>query len=97
MTIRKLLLVLIFLSIAFFIPKNLFAIDSQSTTTSQDSVFVKIQEGIEYFFAFTTEKKVKVLEKHAEKRLAKAQSFAEENGNEEVQNLLQNYLQIKVI
>lgn len=56
---------------------------------------VKIQEGIEYFFAFRVENKVAVLEKQAEKRLVMAQTYADEGNNERVQNLLQNYLQIK--
>ncbi|MFH1601937.1 MAG: hypothetical protein ABIB61_03210 [Candidatus Shapirobacteria bacterium] len=55
----------------------------------------KIQEGIEYFFTFRNENKVAVLEKHAEKKLFKAQSYAEEGNNEKVQNLLQNYVQLK--
>ena len=63
--------------------------------TSESSIVVKIQEGVEYFFAFGVQKKVEVLEKHAEKRLVMAQGYAEEGSNERVQNLLQNYLQIK--
>jgi hypothetical protein len=56
---------------------------------------VKVQEGIEYFFAFRVENKVAVLEKHAEKRLIMAQDYANEGNNEKIENLLQNYLQIK--
>lgn len=73
----------------------MLAADPQSTANYQDSVFVKIQDSLEYFFAFTPGRKVKVLEKQAERKLTKAQSFAEDNGKQEVQNLLQNYLQIK--
>ncbi|MBU2577965.1 hypothetical protein KKA69_03995 [Patescibacteria group bacterium] len=92
---RLLLLVLFFFSIALLVPKVSKAVDLQEVLSSEDSIVVKIQEGIEYFFAFGVEKKVAVLEKHAEKRLIRAQDYAEEENNEKVQNLLQNYLQIK--
>ncbi|MBU0998378.1 hypothetical protein KJ570_02520 [Patescibacteria group bacterium] len=92
---RLLLMVLFFFSISFFIPRTSKAVDLQDVLTSEDSIVVKIQEGIEYFFAFRIEKKVEVLEKHAEKRLVRAQGYAEEGNNEKVQNSLQNYLQIK--
>jgi len=87
--------VLFFFSISFFIPRTSKAIDLREVLTSEDSIVVKIQEGIEYFFAFKVEKKVEVLEKQAEKRLVLAQGYADEGNNEKVQNLLQNYLQIK--
>ena len=86
---------LFFFSISFFIPRTSKAIDLREVLTSEDSIVVKIQEGIEYFFAFKVEKKVEVLEKQAEKRLVLAQGYADEGNNEKVQNLLQNYLQIK--
>lgn len=96
MSIKKiLLLVLFFFSISFVTPKTSKAIDFQEMLTSEDSIVVKIQEGIEYFFAFGVKNKVEVLEKHAEKRLVRAQGYAEEGNNEKVQNMLQNYLQIK--
>lgn len=90
-----LMLVLFFFSISLFIPKASRALDLQEALTSENSIVVKIQEGIEYFFAFRIENKVAVLEKQAEKRLIMAQGYAEEGDNERVQNLLQNYLQIK--
>ncbi|MFH1971044.1 MAG: DUF5667 domain-containing protein, partial [Patescibacteria group bacterium] len=92
---RLLLLVLFFFSISLFIPRTSKAVDLQEVLTSENSIIVKIQEGIEYFFAFKVEQKVEVLEKHAEKRLVMAQSYAEEGNNEKVQNALQNYLRIK--
>src|SRR4030042_4555936 len=96
MSIKKiLLLVLFFFSISLFIPKTSKAIDLKEVLTSENSVITKIQEGIEYFFAFKVEKKVEVLEKQAEKRLVMAQGYAEKGNNERVQNLMQNYLQIK--
>jgi len=92
---RILLLILFFFSISFIAPQTSKAVNLQEVLTSEDSIVVRIQEGIEYFFAFRVENKVKVLEKHAEKRLVMAQGYAEEENNEKVQNLLQKYLQIK--
>lgn len=96
MNIKKVsLLILFFLTISLISPKNSNAIDLQETLTSENSIITKVQEGLEYLFAFKAENKVQVLEKHAEKRLVMAQDYAEENNSERVQNLMQNYLQIK--
>ncbi|MBU1089140.1 hypothetical protein KKA02_04675 [Patescibacteria group bacterium] len=96
MNIKKiLLLVLFFLSIIFFVPKTLKAVDSPKKSVSGNSIIVKIRERIEYFFAFSVDKKIEVLEKHAEKRLDTARDYAEDGDNKEVQNQLQNYLQTK--
>lgn len=92
---RLLLLALFFFSVSLFVPETSKAVDLQEVLASGDSIVVKIQEGVEYFFAFRVEKKVEVLEKHAEKRLVMAEDYAEEGNGEEVQNALQNYLQIK--
>ena len=86
---------LFFFSISFFAPQTSQAVNLQEMLTSEDSIVTKIQEGIEYFFAFRVEKKVTVLEKHADKRLVLAQDYAEKGNNEKVTNLLQNYQQIK--
>jgi len=96
MNVKRLLIFLVFFSfIGFLFPKTSNAIDLQETLTSENSIVVKIQERIEYFFAFKVENKIAVLEKHAEKRLVIAQNYAEKGNNERVQNLMQNYLQIK--
>jgi len=92
---RLLLLVLFFFSISLFIPNISKAASLQEALTSENSIVVKIQEGLQYFFAFRVENKVAVLEKHAEKRLVMAQGYAEKGNGERVQNLLQSYLQIK--
>jgi len=92
---KVLLLTLFFFSLSLFTPKTASAVDFQEILTSGNSIVVKIQEGVEYFLAFKIEQKVQVLEKHAEKRLVLAQGFAEEGNEEKVQNMLQNYLQIK--
>ncbi len=95
MNIKKLLLVLFFLLAFFAIPRSAQAIELPEAITSPNSIVTKIQEGVEYFFAFGTEKKVAVLEKHAEKRLTAAQTQAELGDDQEVQSLVQNYLQVK--
>jgi hypothetical protein len=88
-------LALFFFSICLLVPKTSKAVDLQEALTSENSIIVKIQEGVEYFFAFRIENKVQVLEKQAEKRLVMAQGYADKGNNDRVQNLLQNYLQIK--
>lgn len=78
----------------FFSPKTTYAASS-GIFSSPDNFLVKAQETIEYFFAFKVQNKVSVLEKHAEKRLVAAQDYAEEGNEEKVQNMLQDYQQIK--
>lgn len=92
---RFLILILFFFTIFLVVPKTSKAFDLEETLTSENSIVTKIQEGIEYFFAFKIENKVPVLEKHAEKRLVAAQAYAEEGKNERVQNMIQSYQQIK--
>jgi len=96
MNIKKILIFLaIFFSISFLFTRPSRAIDLRESLTSENSIIVKVQEGIEYLFAFRVENKVQVLEKHAEKRLVMAQGYADEGKQEKVQNLLQDYAQIK--
>jgi hypothetical protein len=92
---RLLLLTIFFFSISLFIPNVSKAVSLQESLTSENSIIVKIQEGVEYFFAFRLENKVRVLEKQAEKRLTMAQNYAQQGNGERVQNLMQSYLQIK--
>lgn len=93
---RIFLFIFLFFSISLFIPKTSKAVSLPDFfNNSENSVLLKIQEGIEYFFAFKVEKKVEVLEKHAEKRLSMAQNYAEEGNNERVRNLLESYIRIK--
>lgn len=88
-------MVLFFFAISLFIPGTTKAFDLQESLTSENSIVVKIQEGLQYFFAFSVDKKVGVLENQAERRLVMAQGYAERGNGERVQNLLQSYLQIK--
>ncbi len=95
MNIKNVFLAMLFFSLSLFVPRVSQALDLQQVFTSENSIVVKVQEGIEYFFAFRVENKVVVLEKHAEKRLVMAQDYAEKENNEKVQNMIQNYQQIK--
>jgi len=96
MSFKRILLLFIFVfTVTLFIPKTSKALDLGETLTSENSVFVKIQEGIVYFFSFGTDNKVSVLEKRAEKRLTMAQTYADQGNEDRVQDLMQNYLQIK--
>ncbi len=96
MNIKQILLfILLLFSVSFFVPKTAYAFSLQETFASENSVITRIQEGIEYFFAFKVENKVAVLEKQAEKRLIMAQGYSKEGNNERVKNLIQSYLQIK--
>jgi hypothetical protein len=92
---KRLLLLALLLAVAFATPKPARALDLPEIITSENSLITKIQEGVEYFFAFGTENKIQVLEKHAEKRLAAAQNQVEAGNSERVQNLVQSYLQVK--
>lgn len=90
-----LLLLLFFFSFCLLVPRTSKAVGLQGMLASGNSIVVKVQEGIEYFFAFGTGNKVAVLEKRAEKRLNSAQNYADSGDDQMVQNLLQNYLQVK--
>jgi hypothetical protein len=92
---RALLITLILFSIGLFFPRTSQAFDLREALTSENSILTKVQEGIEYFFAFKNENKVQVLEKQAEKRLTFAQGYADKGNDQKVQSLIQNYLQIK--
>ncbi len=90
-----LLLVLFFFSFCLFTPQTSKAVDLKQVLTSENSIITKIQEGVEYFFAFKTENKIQVLEKQAERRLTMAKGYAEQGNEERVQSVMQSYLQIK--
>jgi len=96
MNIKKvLLIILLFFSASLFVPKTAQAFDLREALTSEGSIVTKIQEGIEYFFAFKVENKVAVLEKQADKRLTLAQNYVDKKNDQKLQNVMQNYLQIK--
>jgi hypothetical protein len=96
MSIKRILfLALFFFSFCLFVPQTSKAVDLKEVLTSENSIITKIQEGVEYLFAFKTENKVQVLEKQAERRLIMAKGYADQGNNERVQNIMQSYLQIK--
>lgn len=76
-------------------PRTSKAVDLKEMLTSESSIMTKVQEGIEYFFAFRVENKIAVLEKQAEKRLVLAQSYVDKKNDQKLQSVMQNYLQIK--
>jgi phosphoglycolate phosphatase-like HAD superfamily hydrolase len=88
------LFVLIF-SFMLLNPVSSFAFDLQGSLISNDSVIVRIVEEIEYFLAFTPDRKVEVLEKHAERKLELAKKYANEGEQEKVQNMVGRYRQIR--
>jgi len=94
-TKTSLALMLLFLSISLFTPTVSLAVDLPQKSVSAFSVITSIREKIAYFFAFTTDKKIIVLEKQAENRLKMAQTSAKGGDGQQVQNSLQNYLQTK--
>lgn len=76
-------------------PKPALAATLNDIFTSPDSLIVKVQERIEYFFAFRTEQKVTVLEKQAERRLARAENLAKTKDNNQVLSLIKSYKTLK--
>lgn len=76
-------------------PKPALAAPLDDIFSSPDSFIVKIQERIEYFFAFNTERKVVVLEKQAERRLAFAQKWAKEGDDTKTAALIESYEGVK--
>jgi hypothetical protein len=87
--------ILSFLFLGLFFPSPSKAFNLEESLMSENSIIVKVQEGLEYLFAFKVENKIQVLDKHADKRLVMAQEQAENGSNERVQNLMQSYEQIK--
>ena len=71
------------------------AVEPIKTATKKISVFTRILERMEYFFAFKNEKKVEILEKQADKRLETAKGLAKDGDGEGVKNQVQDYLQTK--
>src|SRR3989338_6062634 len=78
-----------------FSPQPVYAASLGNIFTSPDSFFVKIQERIEYFFAFNTEQKITVLEKQAERRLAQAENLIKTKDVNKVSSLIKSYETLK--
>ena len=76
-------------------PSQAHAAPLNDIFTSPDSFIVKIQERIESFFAFTTDRKIIVLEKQAERRLAQAESLVKAKDIGKVSSLIKSYETLK--
>lgn len=88
-----LLLIIVFFILSF--PQRASALSPRDILSSPDSLVVKIQERIEYFFAFNTEKKAAILEKQAERRLTRAKKLIKTKDVDEVSTLIKNYETLK--
>jgi len=96
MIIKKILLIVLsFFTLALVAPQPSEAINLRETLISESSILTKIQEGIEYFFAFKVENKIAVLEKQADNRLVLAQSYIDNKNDQKLKSVMQDYLQIK--
>ena len=93
--IKKTLLVTTFLFMSLIVPRTTQAFDIRVVFNSGDSTIVRIRDKVEYFFTFGVEKKVKVLEKQAERQLETAENNIKNGNDSNVPSSLQNYLQIK--
>ena len=94
-TKKVLVLSLLLLSAMFLLPGVARGTDSSRKSVLSNSIFLKIRESVQYFFAFGADKKVEVLEKQAEIRLNMAHDYADDGDQTEVQNSLRSYLQTK--
>ncbi|OGJ21421.1 MAG: hypothetical protein A2804_03355 [Candidatus Pacebacteria bacterium RIFCSPHIGHO2_01_FULL_46_10] len=72
-------------------PKLTLAAPLGDIFSSQDSLFVRIQERIEYFFAFNIQQKVIVLEKQAERRLTRAENLVKTKDVGQALSLIKSY------
>ena len=76
-------------------PSQAHAAPLNDIFTSPDSFIVKIQERIESFFAFTTDRKIIVLEKQAERRLTQAENLVKAKDIGKVSSLIKSYETLK--
>lgn len=63
--------------------------------SSPDSLIVRVQERIEYFFAFNTKQKIIILEKQAERRLTRAENLVKTKDDDKVLSLIKSYETLK--
>lgn len=88
-----------FLIFALFVfassPQQAHATSLNDIFSSPNSLFVKIQERIEYFFAFRIEQKVTVLEKQAERRLRQAENLVKTKDVDQALPLIKSYQTLK--
>lgn len=77
------------------IPKQAGAVDLSEVVNAGSGILVRVQETFEYVFAFGAEKKIEVLDKQADRRLLRAQTYAEDGDGQRVENMISNYGEIK--
>jgi len=80
---------------AFLMPQQAQALSLDDLIDVGANVSIRVQETFEYVFALGTDKKVEVLDKQAERRLERAQTYAEDGDRERVKNMISNYGKIK--
>ena len=78
-----------------FIPKQIRAVGLNDVVDAGSGLLVRVQETFEYMFAIGVEKKIEVLDKQADRRLERAQMYAQDGDGERVENMISNYGQIK--
>ena len=76
-------------------PRQALAAPRAGIFISPDSLFIKIQERIESFFAFRTEQKIIVLEKQAERRLTQAENLMKTGDVGKVSSIIKSYEVLK--
>src|SRR3990170_5234543 len=93
--LKYLIILLIFTILTFISPQQAHASPLGDVFSSPDSIIVKIQERIEYFFAFKREQKVLVLDKQAERRLTRAENLVKTGDANKTLSLIKNYETLK--
>lgn len=78
-----------------FIPKQIRAVGLNDVVDAGSGLLVRVQETFEYVFAVGVEKKIEILDKQADRRLERAQMYAEEGKGQRVENMISNYGEIK--
>lgn len=76
-------------------PKPAHAATLDDIFSSPGSLIVRIQERIEYFFAFKTEQKVAVLDRQAERRLLQAENLVKTKNIDQALPLIKSYQALK--
>ena len=85
----------IILFVVITTPSPIHAAPLSDLFTAPDSLIVKIQEKVEYFFAFSDQQKIAVLDKQAERRLAHAKSLVKTADVAKIPALLKEYETLK--
>ena len=87
----KFLIFFIFAISVFMFPRQALATPLGDIFSSPASLIVRIQERIEYFFAFNTKQKVVILDKQAERRLTRAENLVKTGDANKTLILIKSY------